>query len=53
MYQLKPFKHYIYYRENNQLDGINTERQISDNNNNALSTYNFTTVKKKQNNIRI
>ena len=33
MYQLKPVKGYIYYR-NNQLDGMKTDRQISDNNNN-------------------
>ena len=32
MYQIKPFKHYIYYR-NDKLDGINAEREISDNNN--------------------
>ena len=33
MYQMKPFKHYIYYR-NDKLDCINAERQASDNNNN-------------------
>ena len=32
MYQMKPFKHYIYYR-NDKLDGINAERQAPDNNN--------------------
>ena len=31
MYQLKPFKRYIYYR-NNQLDGMNIDCEISDNN---------------------
>ena len=35
MYQLKPFKRYIYYR-NKQLDGMNTDRQIFDNNNNNV-----------------
>ena len=30
IYKLKTFKYYIYYR-NNKLDGINAERQISDN----------------------
>ena len=30
MYQLKAFKHYIYYG-NNKLDGMNTEREIYDN----------------------
>ena len=32
MYQLKAFKYCIYYR-NKQLDGMNTESEISDNNN--------------------
>ena len=37
MYQMKPFKHYIYYRDD-KLDDIHTERQASDNNKNAFST---------------
>ena len=35
MYQMTPFKHYFYYR-NDKLDGIITKRQASSDNKNAF-----------------